>query len=76
MICGINRKNGMRLADHFDFLSPDLDERADWLDFYHILADMDEGKRKTKFKKFAKKLLAFETDPAAEDLFKLVKPLL
>lgn len=76
LICGINRKNGMRLADHFDFLSSDIDEKERWLEFYQVLADKDESKKKTKFKKFANTLLNLQTDPAAPELLKLIRPLL
>ncbi|MBC7490490.1 MAG: hypothetical protein H7240_11520 [Glaciimonas sp.] len=75
-ICGVDRKNAMRLADHFDFLATDDKKYDDWVTFYVTLCSQRNELKKTKYRKFLKSLLGLPADPAADELRNILAPVI
>lgn len=72
----IDRKNAMALANHFDMFKASAAARKDWINFYAAAVGEDDTHRKTKYKSFLKTLLTMPSDPAADSLRALLKPVL
>lgn len=75
-ICGVDKKNAMRLADWFDIFDEDTEKYDDWVAFYVALCSQDDEKRKVKYKNFLKNLLALPSDPAADRLRCILEPII
>lgn len=72
-ICGIEKQNAFRLARRFDWVTSSLKRHSDWINFYQDLYAPIDPARGKKLAKFAKTLLESQGDPAAANLYALLK---
>jgi acylphosphatase len=75
-MCGIHRKNGMALSDHFNVFKSSVGEHDDWLLVYSVLAAEEDISRRRKVRNFVRDVLRAPSDPAGQDLLALLEPLL
>lgn len=72
-ICGIDKLNAIRLAQRFDWVTANAKRHRDWLTFYQDLYSPIDPARGRRLAKFAKTLLNYQGDPAAANLYALLK---
>ena len=72
-LCGIDKLNAIRLAQHFDWVTSSAKRHRDWVSFYQDLYSPSNPQRSKKLAKFATTLLGSQGDPAAASLYALFK---
>jgi uncharacterized protein (TIGR02646 family) len=72
-MCGIERLNAIRLAQHFDWIRQGDGRYDDWMNFYQGLFMKLTPQRRKKLGIFARTLLVSKGDPAAGELNELLK---
>lgn len=72
-MCGIERFNAIRLVQYFDWIRRDAKRYDDWMDFYQGLYAKLTPLRRKRLKVFAESLLGAKGDPAADELYGLLK---
>lgn len=72
-LCGIDKLNAIRLAQRFDWVAASAKRHRDWLTFYQDLYAPIDPARGRRLAKFAETLLKSQGDPAAANLYTLLK---
>ena len=72
-MCGIDKFNAIQIAEWFDWAPSSSKRHSDWITFYKDLYGPIDTVRSKKLAKFAKTLLNAQGDPAASNLYALLK---